>query len=96
MKDGSSKVATKESGSTLVEQLLNYGVTADAMNHANVSISVKQPSQWNAILSFLGYILPFVIVGVAFFLIFRQAQGSNNAAISFGKSPRAHVQRRSA
>ena len=36
MKDGSEKTATKESGSTLVEQLLNYGVTADAMNHANV------------------------------------------------------------
>jgi len=38
------------------------------------------------IISFLGYILPFVIVGAAFFLIFRQAQGSNNAAMSFGKS----------
>ncbi len=86
MKDGSDKTATKESGSTLVEQLLNYGVTADALNHSNVAISVKQPSQWSAVLSFLGYILPFLIVGVAFFFIFRQAQGSNNAAISFGKS----------
>ncbi len=86
LKDGQEKTATKESGSTLVEQLLNYGVTTDALNHANVAISVKQPSQWNAVLSFLGYILPFLIVGVAFFLIFRQAQGSNNAAISFGKS----------
>lgn len=86
LKDGQEKTATKESGSTLVEQLLNYGVTTDALNHATVAISVKQPSQWNAVLSFLGYILPFLIVGVAFFLIFRQAQGSNNAAISFGKS----------
>ncbi len=86
MQDGGEKTATKESGATLVEQLLNYGVSAEALNHANVAISVKQPSEWNAIISFLGYILPFLIVGVAFFLIFRQAQGSNNAAISFGKS----------
>ena len=34
----------------------------------------------------LGYILPFLILGGVFFFIFRQAQGSNNAAMSFGKS----------
>jgi cell division protease FtsH len=86
LKDGSENIAIKESGATLVEQLLNYGVTADALNHSNISIEVKQPSEWGAIISFLGYILPFVLVGAAFFFIFRQAQGSNNAAISFGKS----------
>lgn len=79
-------IATKESGSTLVEQLLNYGVTSEQMKHPDITIEVKQPSQWGAILSFLGYILPFLIVGAAFFFIFRQAQGSNNAAMSFGKS----------
>jgi len=86
LKDGSENIAIKESGATLVEQLLNYGVTADALNHSNISIEVKQPSEWGAIISFLGYILPFILVGAAFFFIFRQAQGSNNAAISFGKS----------
>ncbi|MDK2981515.1 MAG: cell division protease FtsH [Chloroflexota bacterium] len=86
LSDGSESVAVKESGSTLVEQLLNYGVTAEALNHSNISIEVKQPSEWGAVISFLGYILPFVLVGAAFFFIFRQAQGSNNAAISFGKS----------
>ncbi len=34
----------------------------------------------------LGYILPFVLMIGLFFWIFRQAQGSNNAAMSFGKS----------
>ena len=86
LKDGSENIAIKESGATLVEQLLSYGVTADALNHSNISIEVKQPSEWGAIISFLGYILPFILVGAAFFFIFRQAQGSNNAAISFGKS----------
>jgi cell division protease FtsH len=38
------------------------------------------------IATILGYILPFVVLGVVFWFIFRQAQGSNNAAMSFGKS----------
>ena len=59
---------------------------AKNLNAANVSIEVKQPGPWVNILSLLGYILPFLIVGVAFFFIFRQAQGSNNTAMSFGKS----------
>ena len=84
--DSQDKIVTKESGSTLVEQLLSYGVTPEQMNHPDITIEVKQPSQWGTIISFLGYILPFVIVAGAFFFIFRQAQGSNNAAISFGKS----------
>jgi cell division protease FtsH len=86
LKDGQTNIATKESNSSLVEQLLSYGVTAEDLNHSNISIEVKQPSEWGAILSFLGYVLPFILVGAAFFFIFRQAQGSNNAAISFGKS----------
>ena len=51
-----------------------------------ITIEIKQPGPWVNILSFLGYILPFIIVGAAFFMFFRQAQGSNNAAMSFGKS----------
>ncbi|HAX97889.1 MAG TPA: cell division protein FtsH, partial [Candidatus Atribacteria bacterium] len=86
LKNGTEKTSTKESGSSLVEQLVNYGVTSEELNSANVSIEVKQLGPWVNILSLLGYALPFLIFGVAFFLIFRQAQGSNNSAMSFGKS----------
>jgi len=86
LSDEQVRTATKETGATLVEQLMHYGVTAEQMDHPGIVIEVQQPSQWGSILSFLGYILPFVIVAAAFFFIFRQAQGSNNAAISFGKS----------
>jgi cell division protease FtsH len=34
----------------------------------------------------VGYILPFILLVGVFWFIFRQAQGSNNAAMSFGKS----------
>jgi cell division protease FtsH len=80
------RISTKESGSSLIDQLVAYGVTGEDLDSSSISIEIQQPSPWLNILSFLGYILPFVIVGAAFFFIFRQAQGSNNAAMSFGKS----------
>ena len=83
---GGERTSTKENGSTLVEQLLHYGVTAEDLDAAKLTIEVQKPSPWVNLLTFLGYILPFIIVGAAFFMIFRQAQGSNNAAMSFGKS----------
>jgi cell division protease FtsH len=86
LKNGQEKTSTKESGTSLVEQLVNYGVTSEELNAAAVSIEVKQPGPWVNILSLFGYVLPFLLVGLAFFFIFRQAQGSNNTAMSFGKS----------
>jgi cell division protease FtsH len=47
---------------------------------------VQAPSEWLNILNSVFYFLPFLVLGVLFFFIFRQAQGSNNAAMSFGKS----------
>jgi cell division protease FtsH len=80
------RISTKESGTSLIDQLVAYGVTGEDLDASSISIEIKQPSPWLNILSFFGYILPFIIVGAAFFFIFRQAQGSNNAAMSFGKS----------
>ncbi len=80
------RISTKESGTSLIDQLIAYGVTGEDLDASSISIEIQQPSPWLNILSFLGYILPFIIVGAAFFFIFRQAQGSNNAAMSFGKS----------
>ncbi len=47
---------------------------------------IKPPSPWLGVLTAFGYIFPFIIFGGAFFFIFRQAQGTNSAAMSFGKS----------
>jgi len=87
-KDGSQKTATstKDSGATLVEQLTELGVTPAQLSAENIQIEIKPPSQWLGFLSGLAYILPILLVIGAFFFIFRQAQGSNNAAMSFGKS----------
>ncbi len=80
------KTATKETETTLVNQLLALGVTPDKLSSSAVKIEVKPPSAFAGILNALFYILPFLLLGGAFFFIFRQAQGSNNAAMSFGKS----------
>jgi len=77
----------KETGSTLVEQLINLGVTPEQLSAENVKIEVKAPSFWESGLGgFFVYLLPILMMVGIFWFIFRQAQGSNNAAMSFGKS----------
>ncbi|OGN73423.1 MAG: cell division protein FtsH [Chloroflexi bacterium GWB2_54_36] len=85
-KDLTESVSTKESNATLVDQLLALGVTEDQLDPAKIKILIKPPSAWLGVFTALGYILPFMLLIGAFFFIFRQAQGSNNAAMSFGKS----------
>ncbi len=89
-KDGSQSTALKETGTTLADQLLQYGVTAADLSPDKLSLEVKAPSPWVGIFNLLGYILPFLVLGIMFYFFFRSARGSNNSAMSFGKS-RARV-----
>lgn len=84
--ESDKRVAHIEQNSTLIEQLKEYGVTSEDLAAGNVEIIVKPPSAWLGIATVLGYLLPFLILGGVFWFVFRQAQGSNNAALSFGKS----------
>jgi cell division protease FtsH len=81
-----SKLAYQEPGSTLVQQLLDLGVPTDQLAPEHITIEYKPPSPLVGILSSLGYIIPFILLGGIFWWVFRQAQGSNNAAMQFGKS----------
>jgi cell division protease FtsH len=78
------QTARKEPETTLVSQLLALGVTPEQL--AKVSIEVVPPSPWAGVLNVLWIILPVILLGIMFWFIFRQAQGSNNAAMAFGKS----------
>ena len=84
--DGTEKPSQKEPGATLVEQLVGLGVTSEQLNPDNVKLEVKPPSSWVGILSSVVYILPVILMGGVLWFIFRQAQGSNNQAMAFGKS----------
>jgi cell division protease FtsH len=85
-KDGSQGTSNKEENSTLVEQLTQLGVQPEQLRPGLIKVDIKPPSALLSIITMLGYILPFILLAGAFFFIFRQAQGSNNAAMSFGKS----------
>lgn len=76
----------KEPETTLVEQLIQLGVPPEKLLSSNVVIEVKAPSPWAGIITLAGYIIPFLLMAALFWWIFRQAQGSNNAAAAFGKS----------
>jgi cell division protease FtsH len=76
----------KETDSTLVSQLVALGVTPEELSPDKVTIEVKPPSQWAGVISGALYILPVLFMAGVLWFIFRQAQGSNNAAMSFGKS----------
>jgi cell division protease FtsH len=83
-RDGKEAEARKEPITTGPEQLSLLGVLPDQM--ATITWEVKKPSDLNGILTFLGYMLPaLLVVGVIYFML-RQAQGTNNQALSFGKS----------
>jgi len=78
--------ARKEANTTLVEQLISLGVTPEELTFENVQINVTSPSALVKIFNVLAYLLPVILLSIVFWFVFRQAQGSNNAAISFGKS----------
>jgi len=80
------RTAHKEDGTSLLDQLILLGVTPEQLAPDKLQVVINPPSSWMTVLSVLGYILPFILLIALFFWIFRQAQGSNNAAMSFGKS----------
>ncbi|HEY5983221.1 MAG TPA: ATP-dependent zinc metalloprotease FtsH [Anaerolineales bacterium] len=85
-KSGQEGESRKEATATLVDQLVSLGVTPEQLAPDRVKIEVKPPSPWAGVLSSLVYLLPLLVMAGVLWFIFRQAQGSNNAAMAFGKS----------
>ncbi len=81
---GAQRISRKEPGVGIGETLRNLGVPEESI--ANIAITIDPPSRWGGWINVLATLLPLVLIGVFFFIIFRQAQGAGNQAISFGKS----------
>ncbi len=60
------------------------GVDTEALPPA--FIETRQGSRWGGVLSALGFLLPTLFLVGIFVFMMRQAQGTNNQAMSFGKS----------
>jgi cell division protease FtsH len=84
--NGDTAFSRMEPTKTLVDQLLDLGVTPEDLSPDRVQIEIKQPSNLNNIISLITYILPVLLVFGLLYLMLRQAQGTNNQALSFGKS----------
>lgn len=67
--------------SNIIDIFAAAGLPADV-----VPIEVEAASRWGAVLGFLGFLLPVLLIGGLILFLFRQGQGANNQAISFGKS----------
>ena len=77
-------LARKEPAKGAIQTLRDLGVSEDQL--ASLTIKVEHPGDWDSWLSLLGVLLPVLFVGGLFYLFFRQAQGVNSQALSFGKS----------
>ena len=82
--DKQSFLSQKEDSVNLTTTLSKMGVSPEALSR--VEFKVVPPSDMSGWLTILGTVLPLLLIGGLFLMILRQAQGSNNQAMSFGKS----------
>jgi cell division protease FtsH len=73
--------ATMGQNETLASYLTLYHVDPNS-----IEIRAQQPSSLNAWLGIIGSFIPVLFFGGLLLFMMRQAQGSNNQALSFGKS----------
>ncbi len=77
-------IARRETDVPLTQTLVGLGVEPQQLG--NVNITYEAPGNGGNWLALLINLLPLVFIGGLFFILFRQTQGSNNQALSFGKS----------
>jgi cell division protease FtsH len=82
-KDGQKFTSRKEPSTSLIDTLEKAGVKS---GEGGVTVVVKEPAQFGSWLNLLLNFLPLIFFGAILLFMMRQAQGSNNQALSFGKS----------
>jgi cell division protease FtsH len=87
--DGDEKKSYRsrlEGNDTITSLLLQAGVRPDQIGSEQLDIRVQAAPAWGGLLNIFTILLP-VLLMIGFFIFFmRQAQGTNNQALSFGKS----------
>jgi len=85
LKTGEKAFSKKETELGLSQTFANYGVDAAAL--ASVGLEIEDESGarfWLGLL--IPTLLPLLVIGIMFWLIFRQAKSGANQAFSFGRS----------
>jgi cell division protease FtsH len=86
--NGSDQTKTAQVNSNtqnIPELLTSLGANSDILQNS-VDFKFTKPSNLFNWISLIGTFLPLLLIGGFIYLMLRQAQGSNNQAISFGKS----------
>jgi cell division protease FtsH len=85
--DGKKYTTSINGNQDVATFLSNVGVPVKSPSFNNfITIHYSQPSQFGAWITTIVGFLPLLIFGALIFFMMRQAQGSNNQALSFGKS----------
>ncbi len=84
LKNGTTARATKDPTSTGPEQLAALGVNSDQLGA--IEWVNQKTTNWQSVFTILMTLVPLLIVVFVIYLMLRQAQGTNNQALSFGKS----------
>ncbi|MBN1426958.1 MAG: ATP-dependent zinc metalloprotease FtsH [Anaerolineae bacterium] len=84
LNDGTIAKASIDPNSSVVEQLTDLGATSEQLK--DINLDHRKALNWQTVMTALLTFLPFIIVIVVIYMMLRQAQGSNNQALSFGKS----------
>ena len=84
--DGKRVVAYSVSQPEFFSQLTSLGVTPEDLDPERIRIEIVPPSPWGDVLGLIGNLLPLILIVGLFWVFLRQMQGSNNAALNFGKS----------
>ncbi len=82
--NGSVESATINSTFDITRVLTDNGI--NYASSSQLSLQYNAPSALATWLGFLGSLLPFLLLAGLLFFMIRQTQGSNNQAMSFGKS----------
>ncbi|MBI3638416.1 ATP-dependent zinc metalloprotease FtsH, partial [Candidatus Wolfebacteria bacterium] len=85
LKNGEKAISKKEAEAGLTETLKNYGVDQVALKGVNFQIKEESGLKfWASVL--IPSLLPLIIIGVFFWLMFRQAKTGMSQAFTFGKA----------
>lgn len=85
LKDGSKALARKEDEVGFTETLKNFGLDPRALQ--SVAFEIKEESGirfWLGVL--IPTLLPIIVIGIIFWLMFRQAKGGAAQAFTFGRA----------
>jgi cell division protease FtsH len=83
--NGTTYITKKEPSQAVTELLTDYGVSGEKLS--GLSIEIKEPSAGVILLqSILPTLILVIGVGFVLFLLYRQMQGANGKALTFGQS----------